>query len=398
MSARTRNRPLLLALVLLLIAASRAFRLDATVTEVTVDEVWSVWQGLGTPDQIIQWTPYDWTPGYYLTLGAWRALVGLHPVALRWLSLLAFVIGAAALYRVARRLRGDGMIAMLAYAAFGYLIFMSTELRGYVLLLALYPLAIWLALRYFDRTNIQRAIPLAVTMAAMVYCSMTSIPALAALALFTLIVRPRAVWRWVLPVGLSIMLALPALIPKLSVAVTRTQATSGIVLSPFFVALSDMFLRWSGSAPLVWLALLLAAAVLSLRAPRRRVAIALLVWSLIPAALYVSNPVLGFFNVRYAWWVMPGIALLLDFGLAALPLLARGAVAVVFGTLALLPIPLDQYQLIQPPLAVAFDWLTEKAQPGDVVLIDPDCVRRTGSVRTTAASISCRADLCRSAG
>ncbi len=65
-----RFRPLLLALILLLIGASRAFRLDAAVTEVTVDEVWSVWQGLGTPDQIVRWTPYDWP---LVIIWRWRA-------------------------------------------------------------------------------------------------------------------------------------------------------------------------------------------------------------------------------------------------------------------------------------------------------------------------------------
>lgn len=372
MALRPRYRPLLLALILLLIAASRAFRLDATVTEVTIDEVWSVWQGLGNPTQIIQWTPYDWTPGYYLTLGAWRAFTGLHPVALRWLSLLAFVVGSAALYRAARRLRGDGIIPMLAYAAFGYMIFMSTELRGYALLLALYPLSIWLALRYFALPRPARALPLALTMAAMVYVSMTSIPALGALALLTLIVYPRSVWRWWLPAGFAILLTLPELVRKFSVAVIRTQATSSTILNPFVDAVADMFRIWTINAPVVWLALIVLAVVLLARSPRRT-GIALLTWTLLPTFLYISNPILGFFNVRYAWWVMVGMALLLGVGLAALPRLGRWAVAAVFGVLMLLPIPLNQYQIPQPPLGTAFDWLRGKARPGDVVLIDPNC-------------------------
>lgn len=372
MSLRPRYRLLIPALILLLIAASRAFRLDATIAEVSVDEVWSIWQGLGTPAQIIGWTPYDWTPGYYLTLGAWRGLTGIHPIALRWLSLLAFVLGAATLYRVARKLRGDGVIASTAYAALGYMIFLSTELRGYALLLALYPLAIWLALRYFEQPRSRRAIPLALVMAAMIYCSLTSIPALTALALFTLIIQPRSIWRWWLPAGLAIVLTLPELISKLSIAVTRTEATASMILNPFFDAIAEMYRLWGGSALPIWMALFALAVLLSLRS-HRRTALALLIWSLLPTVLYVTNPVIGFFNVRYAWWVMVGIALLLSVGLAALPLIGRSGVAAVFGLLMLLPIPRDQYQIPQQPLGIAFDWLRLKAQAGDVLLIDPNC-------------------------
>ncbi len=377
MPTRKRLLPMIAALLLLLVAASRAFRLDATATEVTVDEVWSVWQSLGTPLQIIQWTPYDWPPGYYLALGGWRALVGLHPVALRWLSLLAFTLGGALLYRVARRLRGDGVIALLAYAAFGYLIFMSTELRGYALLLALYPLAIWLTLRYFSRPRekpaLRVAVPLALTMATMVYISMTSIPALGGLALFTLIVYGRKVWRWWLPGGLALLLALPELIQKAGIAISRTNAVATIVLKPLFEALAEMYSLWAGNAASLWIAAMILAAALLLRSRRRRMAAALMVWTLLPTGLYASNGVLGFFNVRYAWWVMAGIALLLGVGLAALPRAARSGAAAAFAVLALLPIPLNHYQIPQPPLGVNFDWLSRHWQPGDVLLIDPAC-------------------------
>ncbi len=368
-----RYLPLVIALILLLIAASRAFRLDATVTEVTADEVWSVWQTFGTPGQIVRWTPYDWPPGYYLALGGWRELVGLHPIALRWLSLLSFVFGAAALYRVARRLGGSGVIAMLAYAAFGYLIFMSTELRGYILLLALYPLAIWLALRYFDHPRWQRAPLLALTMAVMVYISFTSLVALAALALFLLIVYRRAIWRGWLPGSLTLLLILPEVVAKTSIAVSRTGATATIVLKPFFDALAENYSLWAGNAFPLWLILFVIAVFLLTRIRRRSLALALIVWALLPVLLYFTNRFAGFFNVRYAWWVMPGIALLLAVGLERLPAIPRGAAAAAFAVLALLPIPLNHYQIPQPPLGTNFDWLRLHAQPGDVLLIDPKC-------------------------
>ncbi len=309
-----------------------------------------------------------------MALAGWRQLTGLNPVVLRWLSVLAFVIGAAALYRVGRRLGGSGILAMTAYAAFGFLIFLSTELRGYALLLALFPLAIWLALRYFDRPTLRRALLLGIIIAAMIYISMTSIPALGALALFTLIVYRRAVWRWILPGGIALLLALPELIQKASIVVSRVQATLGIALKPFLDALANMYGQWSGNAVPIWLALsLLAALLLIVRRKRRSLALALVVWSLLPVALYLTNGTFGFFNVRYAWWVMTGIALLLGVGLARLPIAGRAVAAVFFGGLMLLPIPLRTYQIFQAPLGADFDWLSQHLQPGDVLLVDPKC-------------------------
>ncbi len=373
MQPHSRWQPLIIALLLVLIGASRAFRLDATVTEVTVDEVWSVWQTLGTPQQILQWTPYDWTPGYYLTLGGWRALVGLNPIALRWLSLMAFLIGAAAIYRVARRLQGSGEIAMLAYAAFAFLIFLSTELRGYALLLGLFPLAIWLAVRWLDHPRLPRAILFALTMAAMISVSMTSFPALGALALFTLIVYRRRVWRWWLPGGLALLITLPEIASKFSMVSGRGEVLANMVLQPFPGAVVEMYRLWTSSAPLLWLVLIALALALLIRTKRRWIAAGLIVWALLPAALYLSNSLIGFFNVRYAWWVMPGIALLIGQGLARLPRVGRTTAAAAFAVVMLLPIPLNEMQIPQPPLATAFDWLRGQLRPGDVLLIDPNC-------------------------
>src|SRR5215216_5973057 len=83
---------------LLLVAASRLLVLHHI--RMGGDEIWSVWQTLGTPSQIMQWTPFDWTPGYYLTLVFWRGFAGMLPFALRMLSLLVFLMGCAGLYRV----------------------------------------------------------------------------------------------------------------------------------------------------------------------------------------------------------------------------------------------------------------------------------------------------------
>ena len=46
--------------LLLVVAASRIPRLNGM--EMNIDEVWSIWQTLGTPRQVLAWVPYDWPP------------------------------------------------------------------------------------------------------------------------------------------------------------------------------------------------------------------------------------------------------------------------------------------------------------------------------------------------
>lgn len=67
-SSRLHTRLITGALTLLLIAASRVLLLSHLSFD--HDEVWSVWQTFGTPQEIIARTPFDWPAGYYLSLGA----------------------------------------------------------------------------------------------------------------------------------------------------------------------------------------------------------------------------------------------------------------------------------------------------------------------------------------
>src|SRR5262245_80837 len=101
-----RNHLILAALtgLLLLVAASRIVRLGAM--EMNWDEVWSVWQTFGSPQEVLRWTPFDWPPLYFLTLAGWKALVGFFPFVLRYLSASAFLIGSACTYRAVRRIWG----------------------------------------------------------------------------------------------------------------------------------------------------------------------------------------------------------------------------------------------------------------------------------------------------
>lgn len=130
-----------LSVLLLILAASRFIALHGL--ELNTDEVWSIWQSFGTPEQIICWTPYDWPPGYYLLLGGWKIFVGIQPFVYHYLSILIFLLSIALLYRVIRRLRDErtALIVILAYSALGYVLRISTEVRAYMLMIALLILA-----------------------------------------------------------------------------------------------------------------------------------------------------------------------------------------------------------------------------------------------------------------
>ncbi|MFO7321385.1 MAG: glycosyltransferase family 39 protein [Chloroflexota bacterium] len=365
-----------LTLILLLVAASRILRLDVWSMQPGPDEVWSVWQTLGSLQDVIRWTPYDWPPGYYVTLWFWRNLVGIHPIAVRMLSVFAMLIGAAAMYRAGRLWSGRraGTFAAIAYSALGYIIFLSIELRGYALLLGLMPLALWLMLRYFRRPGWQRGVLLGVVMAAMFYVSLTGIVAAGMLFLIALVRWPRAVWRWWLPAGVGVLLFLPELLNKLSLSVSRIHALSAVEDAPLS-AIPALYAQYAGDGAFVWLCLfVLAVVALALR--RRlwtRKGLALALWCAMPVALYLTNNLLGFFYSRYSWWVMPGLALWIAWGLALLPRLVATTAGLVMAGLLFLEPPLDDYQIGPSGLALDFAFLAQNAQTGDVLLLDPEC-------------------------
>jgi 4-amino-4-deoxy-L-arabinose transferase-like glycosyltransferase len=218
--------------LLLLIFAGRTGRLNTL--NMDEDEVWSVWQTFGSPADIINWTPSDWSPLYYLIVGLWKGLVGIHPFALRILSVLPFTLAMAVLYRFTRRVYSApaGIIAVAACAAMGYAIHISTSLRAYGILFCVTILAWWLAIRYFTRPTLVRALPLALCLGVMVYLHISSLFAIIILGLYTLIIYRRESLRWWLPGGMVLVLILPIIINKLAVTVAHVdQASSGSMMS-----------------------------------------------------------------------------------------------------------------------------------------------------------------------
>ncbi len=42
-----------------------------------------IWAWDHDPAEIAAWTPADWSPPFYLLVGAWKSLVGIHPFTVR---------------------------------------------------------------------------------------------------------------------------------------------------------------------------------------------------------------------------------------------------------------------------------------------------------------------------
>ncbi|PJF24594.1 MAG: hypothetical protein CUN53_17045, partial [Phototrophicales bacterium] len=291
------------------------------------------------PAQIIAWTPYDWTPAYYLTIGAWRELVGFTPFALRMSSLLIFLIGAAAAYQVGKRLGGTptaGALTALCYAAFGFIVFASGYVRGRGFVVGLLPLAYWAMLAYFDCPTVKRGVLFGVSLAGLFYFYLTSPVAFLWFGIHTLIAYPRKLWRWLLPGVVAAALTLPELIDKLPIIVGRIEATVRIALPPLPEALIDLYSDFLGEGAPVWAILIALSAAVRIRGKQRRAALSVLFGALgAPILLYLGNPILGFFSVNYAWWIAFGMALWLGLALARLPrpimaLSAAAALALMF--------------------------------------------------------------------
>src|SRR5258708_13115294 len=92
-----RQRLWVLVGIFLIIFASRIARLPTLNME--KDEVWSVWQTFGTPQQIVSWTPYDWSPTSYLVVDVWQRLTGINPLTLRLLSTFTSSVASPVLYQ-----------------------------------------------------------------------------------------------------------------------------------------------------------------------------------------------------------------------------------------------------------------------------------------------------------
>lgn len=380
----SRAKPVGLAVVWLLIAASRIQYL-AEWANLSRDEIWAAWRSIGTPAEIIRWTPLDWPPGSYLMIGVWEYLVGIHPVVLRVLPLLVFLFGLAVMYRLVAHMHSESaaLLAVLAFAASGEGIYRSVFLRGQAFMLGLLPLLFFGVVLYFERRRWWLGVALGVLLAFYLYLHTTAAVLFVLLGAYTMFVFPRQVWRWWLPVGVMLVLAAPEIYDKYQLAVGRVTNVPSQHDESFWASIEGVYNNFSGRLDWVWLALGVVAAVMLViqwRQHARPVA-GLLVWALAPFAYYVLEPALKMYNPRYMPWVFWALAMLMGLGLAGLPRLARvGAGVTLAAVMLFAPVDRLEFEADIPYEGEAVAQLAEKAHWGDVVVLDPGVVDSSRNV------------------
>src|SRR5258708_3136756 len=106
MFSQSRTRTLFLVTsVLIILMAGRILHLGVAIQEFHADEVWSVWQLIGSHTGYTR--DAKWPPLYYMMLDGWWRVAGLQPIALRMLSPFIFLLGAVSLNRAIRRTRTE---------------------------------------------------------------------------------------------------------------------------------------------------------------------------------------------------------------------------------------------------------------------------------------------------
>jgi len=381
MSPRTRNRLFMGTALFLLLFLSRLIHFHGL--EMHTDEIWSIWQSYGTPQQILQWTPYDWPPLYFLLIAGWKELVGIQPFVLRILTAFIYMIAMTALFRVMWRLRGihAAVLVTLAFSALGFSIRISTEIRGYMLMFTFYLFAFWLTERYFAKPSLRRALPLALCMAGIFYTYLPGTIGYLMLGLYTLVVFRRAIWRWWLPGLLALIFALPLLLFRVDEAADRIAADWFFGL--FINQMEDYFRRFTiyqyeGYPVEVWIALVIASAVILLlnRQKLTRRSLAFFLWLvLMPLVMFLLNPIVYLFYLHYSMALMLGIGVWVGWGLSFLRRAGFVIAAIVLIVLNMYPFRLHYALGFDEPFESNFKWLSQNAQWGDVVLIDPGCTQ-----------------------
>jgi hypothetical protein len=357
------------------------------------DEVRSISRSLGSFAQISMWQPPDWPPLYYWFLSLWQASVGIQPFFLRYSGVLIFILGAALIYQCGRSLFRDqwtGLAVMLVYAGLGMNVFLSVHLRGYALMLLLYPLALWATIQYLDRGRLWvGGGVLAVALAAMFYTTYTSVLAYIPLVLFGLVLRPRRWWWWFPPGLLALLLAWPQILDYVRSSFSSSSQAASWTASWF--ALPDLswtevrsfiigrFESFTGPGALLWagVGLLSVGTVLLVRGVPLRVRLFLLAWvvgSLLFAASFGVS--YGMLPAQWWWYLTLWQALFIGLGVTMLPIWGRSPIFVVVGLLMFVPISQEQFFFLGKqhfPFEDVFADLSRAYQPGDVLFIDPNC-------------------------
>ncbi|MEZ4669145.1 MAG: glycosyltransferase family 39 protein [Anaerolineae bacterium] len=383
------KRLMVLVIVLLLFAAWLRTRHMVDFVE-WPDEIWSAWQVRGTFPQAMTRVAYDWPPLYSAAVWAGMQLVGQTLEALRYLMILLSVLSITVLYRAAihfyslfgagiRSGRYAAFVAVLIFTGMGYAVFTGVEVRAYGMLLLIGAVALWVMLRWLQQPQDWRLmVILGTTLALTIYGSFTSLIFIAFLTLVIVILCPRLLIRWILVGVVTLLLVMPIVPQFLANASERVSRTSQ-TLPPFVEALLGQYKEYGGTDLFV---VALAVAVILLiiyvwqhRASPRLV-LAITLWALIPAGVYIGLGSREFLTPRYTWWVTMGLALLIGAVTLFVRIRWRLAIAGFAVVTAVLPVNFMSYRVGitgAPPMRMVLSWFAQHIRPGDVLIKDPYC-------------------------
>lgn len=288
-----------------------------------------VWQRIATED------PWQ-IPGYFWLLAAWGNTIGWGEAAGRILSVLCGALLIAVTARLAGDLSRDGRVmigAAAAAAGSGWLLFFMHELRTYTLYGLLAALAVLLYLRVMQRFTARRCIALFIVCAALIYTHYFAALIVGVIGLWHLVraVRQRPDRRWGIVLAALIASGLPLLawMANVLTAITLTQQAARFDVSGgrvFGIAADALYVFANAALPLFGLLLL---AGLHRRRPGWWTT-ALFALTLTGAAL-IAYRVLAIGETRYLFGVLPFVAILAGYGMAALasrPALLAAVIAV----------------------------------------------------------------------
>lgn len=153
-------------------------------------------------------TSPDHAPFYFVFMYHWVRLVGVHPIVLRWLSLLAYALGIAVSYQVGRAFLGQvgGFITAVFMVTSAYAVFYSHEVRMYVFMPS-FSLAIiyfyWAIISAKEKVRWHYWVGLFVASLLAIYVHYSSIFVLASIGLYHLLFAPKNA-RWLKVAGVEI--------------------------------------------------------------------------------------------------------------------------------------------------------------------------------------------------
>lgn len=319
------------------------------------------------------------TPGFFVLLSGWGALVGWEPAALRVLSLLVGLLAVAWTYRLGADLFTPevGFYAAALLSASAFFAYYLHEIRMYAPMVALTALTIWLYVRV---TNPGRTptrfdwLGLFGGALSLLYLHYFAALPLLAVGIYHLLFvkKDRRWWAVVGVFGLAGLLFLPwvgTLLAGLALA-TESDELQARALNNAELALRTGYL-FSNGAPLLLLLLIPAL----WRPQRQTVALLVMLVSLVGAVLLVNATlqIIPATRIRYLITVLPLLLPLLAVGLTRLrlagPVLLMGWIVtgVHNSTQADYIIDLGGAEYVFPQ-HVAARVIAIEAEPGDYVL------------------------------